>query len=126
MLKWRGHRNLWPTPVANDDNKSPEAHVAMKARMGGGRKKITSLQVMVKAIEQDKYREMWPTPTTSDASGGPGTSPKRTGGENLRTAVGGQLNPTWVAWLMGFPTEWLSSVPWETPSSRRSRKRLAE
>jgi hypothetical protein len=24
----------WPTPVANDDNKSPEAHLAMKQRMG--------------------------------------------------------------------------------------------
>ena len=36
-----GHRTSgsgssgWPTPVANDDNKSPEAHLAMKARMGG-------------------------------------------------------------------------------------------
>src|SRR5438128_2385545 len=25
--------SLWPTPVANDDNKTPEAHLAMKARM---------------------------------------------------------------------------------------------
>ena len=49
---------LWPTPVANDDNKSPEAHMAMKARMKGGpRRCITSLQVMAKAL--------WPTPTAS-------------------------------------------------------------
>jgi hypothetical protein len=45
----------WPTPVANDDNKSVEAHLAMKARMGGGRKEITSLQVMVQTAG-------WPTP----------------------------------------------------------------
>ena len=39
----------WPTPVANDDNKSPEAHMAMKQRMKGGpRQTITSLQVMAK------------------------------------------------------------------------------
>ena len=25
---------LWPTPTANPDNKSPEAHLAMKRRMG--------------------------------------------------------------------------------------------
>lgn len=57
---------LWPTPVANDDNKSPEAHMAMKARMPGGpRKKPTSLNVMVKGIEAG----MWPTPTSSDHKG---------------------------------------------------------
>jgi len=36
---------------------------------------------------------------------------------------GGSLNPQWVAWLMGYPTEYLNSVPWETASSRRSRKK---
>jgi hypothetical protein len=41
---------LLPTPVANDDNKSPAAHMAMKARMKGGeRHTITSLNVRVKA-----------------------------------------------------------------------------
>lgn len=51
---------MWPTAVANDDNKSPEAHMAMKARMKGGpRKCITSLQVMAKA-----QAAMWPTPTS--------------------------------------------------------------
>ena len=32
-----------------------------------------------------------------------------TGGKNhrsLRTDVAGQLNPTWVEWLMGFPIGW--------------------
>jgi hypothetical protein len=27
---------LWPTPVAHDDGKTPEAHMAMKQRMKGG------------------------------------------------------------------------------------------
>ena len=44
----------WATSVANDDNKSPEAHMAMKARMKGGpRNTVTSLQVQAK---------MWATP----------------------------------------------------------------
>ena len=46
----------WPTPTANDDNKTPAAHLAMKERMGGGRKAITSLQVMAKMVAG------WPTP----------------------------------------------------------------
>ncbi len=47
---------LWPTPCAQEDGKTPEAHLAMKARMKGGpRYTITSLQVAAK---------MWPTPDT--------------------------------------------------------------
>lgn len=53
---------MLPTPVANDDNKTPEAHMAMKARMKGGpRYKATSLQVVVKMLR---------TPSASDAEGG--------------------------------------------------------
>lgn len=33
------------------------------------------------------------------------------------TPNGGQLNPQWVAWLMGFPTGWLDLEPLETASS---------
>lgn len=122
--------SLWPTPVSQDDNKSPEAHMAMKRRMKGGpRKKITSLNVMVKAVE----RGIWPTPSASDGMGGPGCS-GRDGGANLRTAVqsfptpaardyrspnkngnmadqlpnvvGGSLNADWVELLMGFSRGW--------------------
>lgn len=50
---------VWPTAVANDDNKSPEAHLAMKLRMPGGqRRTITSLQVAAKLV--------WPTATAND------------------------------------------------------------
>ena len=55
----------WPTPVANDDNKTPEAHLAMKQRMGvrdgsnSNRVAITSLQVMAQMTG-------WTTTTTRD------------------------------------------------------------
>ena len=58
----------WPTPVSNDDNKSVEAHLAMKQRMGerdgtgSNRIAITSLAVMAKAT--------WPTTTTRDHKDG--------------------------------------------------------
>lgn len=54
----------WPTPTANDDNKSPEAHLAMKKRMGerdgtfANRTAVTSLQVLV---------QMWPTARAEDS-----------------------------------------------------------
>lgn len=52
---------MWPTPVASDDQKTPEAHLAMKARMPGGpRHTITSLNVLV---------QQWPSPQARDHKG---------------------------------------------------------
>ena len=57
----------------------------------------------------------WPTPKSSDSKGtGPVGSASQTHDakkDNLRGVVlndqiGGQLNPTWVEWLMGFPLGW--------------------
>lgn len=42
------------------------------------------------------------------------------GGLDLATSVGGQLNPTWVEWLMGFPLGWTDLNASETPSCRSS------
>lgn len=79
---------MWPTPTARDhkdtgENTNYEA-LAKKSRLAG---------------------VVWATPTRSDGMGGPGSS-GREGGDNLRTQVGGSLNPNWVEWLMGFPTGW--------------------
>ena len=63
-----GHRTSgkgctsWPTPVSNDDNKSVDAHLAMKKRMGGNRTAITSLQVLSNASELAS----WPAPNCDD------------------------------------------------------------
>ena len=64
---------------------------------------------------------MWPTPKGA-ASGPDFARAKRpsSGGDDLVTAVarkcGGQLNPAWVEWLMGFPIGWtdleVSEMPW--------------
>jgi hypothetical protein len=45
----------WPIPVSNDDNKSVDAHLEMKKRMGGNRTAITSLQVSSQLAS-------WPSP----------------------------------------------------------------
>lgn len=35
-------------------------------------------------------------------------------GEQLQNYLGGQLNPTWESWLMGYPLDWLHASPQET------------
>ncbi|ERY52193.1 hypothetical protein Q057_04732 [Pseudomonas aeruginosa BL03] len=54
---------------------------------------------------------LWPTPVRRDYRA-PGRSRlERTGskaGEGLPQIVGGQLNPTWVEWLMNWPMGWTS------------------
>lgn len=52
----------------------------------------------------ESYVKMVPTPTVCGNYNRKGAS--KTSGDGLATVVGGKLNPTWVAWLMGFPLEW--------------------
>ena len=123
---------MWPTPVAHDDGKTPEAHMAMKARMKGGpRHTCTSLTVMVKGIEAG----MWPTPT---AAASKGSCPKALTRANGRSRVndridhaimasdGGLLNPTWVEWLMGWPLGHTASAHWATAKSRSKPQPLGD
>ena len=79
---------------------------------------------------------LWPTPNAREKGGGEYQDPEKIKARmekghqaNLGDMVkldqksGGKLSPLWVAWLMGYPTEYLNSVPWETPSSRKSQKK---
>ena len=49
---------------------------------------------------------LWPTPTVQDASNNGGPSQHQRNSLPLNAAVGGQLNPPWVEWLMGYPIGW--------------------
>jgi hypothetical protein len=136
----------WPTPVANDDNKSPEAHLAMKKRMGerdgsnSNRDQITSLQVMAKMVG-------WPTPNTVNNGVGeesdakirrgmdPGLNPadaarltaigETPNGSTAVTASGGVLNPALSLWLQvgPFAAAWLRCAERATLSISGRRKR---
>jgi hypothetical protein len=83
---------FWPTPCAQDDNKTPEAHLAMKHRMKGGpRQTITSLQVLT---------QLWTSrPVPATETPGPPSWPS---GQTSRR----RLNPRFVEWLMGWPERW--------------------
>jgi len=130
---------LWPTPVANDDNKSVEAHLAMKARMKGGpRHTITSLQVAAKQFATPQSRDfrtgqaerwdnpgrsrnlndqmakkvaMFRTPTVAEAK-----NQECSNQVYLQNQVGankgnGKLSVSFVEWLMGYPLRW--SAPFQ-------------
>jgi hypothetical protein len=159
---------MWGTPVARDDQKSPEAHMAMKAAMpGGARTEATSLTVQVKmwqspmAADSSRASEtmtrgegnpklqgqarMWPTPrahdgmTTCDKA----SSHPKSGGDGLITAASrhaqtttpdgndgppkADLNPRFVATLMGVPPDWLTlSISGVTDSSRSAQQKRSD
>ena len=125
----------WPTPVAND-NKTPEAPLAMKQRMGerdgtgANRTAITSLQVMAKYAG-------WTTPSARDWKDTPGMSTTGTDPDgSTRTRIdqlprqaaqmdfgamptgspsemgsSARLNPELPRWLMGLPPVWCLAAP---------------
>lgn len=96
----------WPTPVANDDNKSPEAHLAMKQRMGerdGTGVSRTALNMAAARVSPTDFGAM--------LTGSPSV-----------TGKSARLNPALSRWLMGIPPSWDDCAPMEMPSTRKSRK----
>ena len=77
----------WPTPTAADAYIEALASKQQKA----GSKHSLNLACAVR---------MYPTPLASDWNNRRGRK------SNIQNVVGGKLNPTWVEWLMGFPTGW--------------------
>jgi hypothetical protein len=75
----------------------------------------------------------WPTPAARDGKGGYIGGRIRNGKvswDTLDVAVqymsnqdktGGQLNPRWVEWLMGYPVGWLNLKDLAMPLSRSAR-----
>jgi hypothetical protein len=95
---------LWPTPVASDTGARKK-----KYAQGG-----TPLSFAVR---------VWPTPSASASKGSSPAALVRKDGrsrENDRidhavmASDGGQLNPEWVEWLMGWPIGHTALKPLET------------
>ncbi len=98
-------RHSFPTPTAGDAKSSGAAGYSTAS----GRHTGTTL---TDAIVR------FPTPTANDWKG-PNNSGSGTASSNgLATRAGGQLNPTWVEWLMGWPLGWTDCEPLETARFR--------
>jgi len=87
----------WPTPVVHDY-------------------KVGAKGYGLGAIFHMKNQATWPTPLSTEYRA---NRVKRENHHNgltqavLATQDGGQLNPTWVEWLMGWPQEWTDLKPLE-------------
>lgn len=90
---------LWPTPRANEYKDTLQS-VPPSRQKDPGKCNLTQ-RVAVK---------LFTTPCAADAQGTHGGDNHR----SLRTDVAGQLNPTWVEWLMGFPPGWTDLNALET------------
>jgi hypothetical protein len=99
---------MWPTPVHS------EARQGLQIRREGKKGSQISLTTAVLQAET----KMLPTPCNRDYKGAVKSGKRITKsgktqnyGEQLPNVVGGQLNPAWVEWLMGWPVGWTDLKP---------------
>lgn len=99
----------WPTPLSGEGSGGGNAAYALAAMKGERRKSG--------AVRSLKLRDavlVFPTPTCRDLKSGTGAQERPGHALPLSSAIGGQLNPTWVEWLMGWPLGWTDLKPLET------------
>jgi hypothetical protein len=76
-------------------------------------------------MDLQTFAQMFPTPVASDATKWNNMTAAERIAKNQsvrlpnaistpEARVGGQLNPNWVEWLMGWPIGWTASEPLET------------
>ena len=120
---------MWPTPTAQDYKRrgpnSKQKGLPEQVRMyntptaqDAKNSTLPKSQIKRDSLVGDVMREMFPPPTTgAGLCGGTGNYQqleklKEQGvisedeRKNMSQGNGGQLNPYWVEWLMGFPEGW--------------------
>jgi hypothetical protein len=106
---------LWPTPTVDAATERTTRYA-----QGG-----TSLLLAVR---------MWPTPQASDcrnrgSADTPAIARRIEAGKQITltmTVTGGQLNPPWVEWLMGWPLGWTDCEPLEMAKFQAWRRSLGD
>jgi len=125
---------LWPTPVASEATagaRIPDGKRGPRLTDIVKRPDLwptpTSSMMTINDMEQAKYhsskrpsyQECYPTPAATDwktgyrADSAAGMAQREKRAKPLRDqqAPGGQLNPTWLEWLMGWPLGWTELSP---------------
>ncbi len=111
-LETMARKGLWPTPTASVAN-------------GGMR----DLDKTKNGLNLHQMAKTYPTPCARDFRSPDRSEEGRARREaqgitpSLPEVVGGQLNPTWVAWLMGWPLAATKLPPSETTKYRSARPR---
>ena len=121
---------LWRTP----DNMAGGSNLPgiKKALDEGHLKRPSGQQIQIRLEDQVREERLWPTPAAHEGrlgyqrrdTGKKGTQKSLTtkviDKEGGREKTTGQLNPTWVEWLMGYPIGWTDLNVSETASYNKS------
>jgi hypothetical protein len=143
IYNWK--KQTWPTPQAHDSAPGNPKRVGRFGTKHGGRN-LNDWAAMwptprassangpgihgTGGIDLQTAVTHWPTPQARDhRTGQREESVRRARKEamgwspnlNDKAAPGGQLNPTWVEWLMGYPSEWTVLEDWATQWFRPKR-----
>ncbi len=97
---------LWPTPIASGGGGGTNINNPRGIHQGNSLASAVKLSL-----------GKWPTPTAHNAKETNAPSESNRNTPTLAAQVGGQLNPTWVEWLMGWPLGWTDLKPLETGKS---------
>ena len=100
--------NKWPTPISND------------AKKGANCDPNNTQNGLAGAVQ------IWPTPTAHMAKETNAPSEALRNEPSMASRVGGQLNPTWVEWLMGWPLGWTDLKPLAMDKSHCVQQQLGE
>ena len=116
---------MWPTPIASRGGAwRGDGQVSMIAR------NVETYQeywLLTQGTSKKKREKYWPTPQASDNRdrgnmSNPSIQRRVAIGEQIMLSqsvdpISGQLNPTWVEWLMGWPLGWTDLKPLEMGKS---------
>jgi hypothetical protein len=147
-----GAVRIWPTPCANETGENPEKLIKRMKKYGRTGSDVhmklsTYIQMWptptcmvgamyleANALERNSMSlasavHHWTTPMARDYKGHTNNPETRGYGGTLPDQVlersgGGQLNPTWVEWLMGWPLGWTDLGQLEMDRFRSWRQQL--
>lgn len=99
--QYSGGDHKKPTPTLTGAVKMFPTPTATMAKHGGPNQRDSSGRPGLQMAAR-----MFPTPIATDWKNRGCKDYRKNREYQLQTEVGGQLNPTWVEWLMGFPIGW--------------------
>lgn len=113
-------RTVWPTPRAQSALNSGPSRTGCRADI-----QTVALWSTARASPNEN-RTTRATPSQMDGKHGQYLAVQASNGSSEPTEKRGSLNPEFVCWLMGYPSEWLSCAPSEMPSTSARRPRSSK
>ncbi len=100
-VELKDYVQMWPTPLASGP-RSSGAILQMRKLVEAGATTKEEAEAMIGGSLNPKRMNLWPTPRAFMHK----DSKTDRGKSNLGEVVGGNLNPQFVEWLMGYPQDW--------------------